>query len=371
MARTSVGSRGSAKVLYGYGATPDEAWSALAAKIDQHNRRYRLGDAAAWTVEQLADWWITEELPERVADRSMAPRTKVGYEQHVRLRMVPLIGHVPLDELSPAHVRRWLADLRKQGVSQRMRQYAHAVLRAMLQTAVRYELTDRNPAALVEPPNVAYDRKDEVTPDEARRLLVAAQESRLSALWTLMLHIPLRPGEPTGAQWSAFNLDKGFYVVERNLVRTGGEWVLSDLKTHRRRTVPLGPLVVQALLEHRQRQPLEASYAGWETPKIRDLTSGKVRPVDLVFRHHTGSPLYPKPLNADLARVCERAGVRRLTAHQLRHAATTLLQSAGVDPAAVQQLGGWSRQSMVDHYTGSMQDSMRRAVEEFEVWLRG
>ena len=273
-------------------------------------------------------------------------------------------------DLSPAHVRKWLADLRLRGESQRMRQYAHAVLRAMLATAVRYEFADRNAAALVEPPKVAYPRKDEVTVGEARRLLEAASQSRLGALWTLMLHIPLRPGEPTGAEWSAFNLDKGFYVVERNLVRSGG-WVLSDLKTHKARTVPLPPSVVDALSAHRERQQLEASFGGWEPVVLTDLTSGKVREADLVFRHHTGSPLYPKPLNADLAQVCERAGVRRLTAHQLRHAATKLLQEAGVDPATIQQLGGWSRQTMVDHYTAAMQDAMRQAVNDFEAWLAG
>ena len=367
VARRTVGGRGNALVLHGYGRTEDEAWSALARRIEQHNRQLQIGDVATWTVKDLFDWWIREELPERVADRKLSPTTLRGYDVHTRRRIIPGLGDIPIAELNAAHVRRWLADMRKDGAGDRMRQYAHAVLRAGLQTAVRYEWLDRNAAALVQAPRVVYERRDEVTLAEARRLVAAASGSRLAAMWLLMLHIPLRSGEPAGAEWAAFDLDRGLYRVERNLVRDSGAWILNDIKSHRQRIVPLPEPVVAALRAHREQQTIEASFVdGWVNPEVLDRTGRKprLRPADLVFRAPDGRPLWVNRMNADLADVCEAAGVRRLTTHQLRHAAVTLLGAQGVDPRVVMQLAGHSTMRMHDLYTGVLEQAAVHAVNE-------
>lgn len=368
-ARISYGPRGARRQLSGYGRTEDDAWDALEVKLEHERRRARLAEIADWTVGEYLAWWVDEELAEQVADGQLAETTRISYARHVRMRITPHLGPLPLPELGPAHVRRWLADLRRDGAHPRQRQYARAVLSAALSTAVRYEYVDRNVVTLVQAPTVRYERRPEVPVDDARRLLAAAQQSRLAALFTLMLHIPLRPGEPCGAVWADFDLGRGLYRVRRNLVRVGGRWQLHDLKGHRERTVPLPDVVVTALHAHRERADLEASFAGWTDPTVIDVNGQEIT-VDLVFRSPDGTPLWWNRIGKELETVCKVAKVPRLTPHGLRHAATSLLQSTGVHPAVVQQLGGWSQGAMVDHYTGGLADAMRAAVNELEQRLQ-
>lgn len=368
-ARLSYGPRGQTVILSGYGSTRDEAWAKLDARVQEEKRRRRLGDAAAHTVASFMQWWIDVVLPEKIADGHMTATTLAGYERHVRLRIIPALGRLELQHLAPADVMQWLADMRRAGVHDRQRQYARAVLSTALNTAMKLGYVTRNACAAVDPPRVRYERRDEVPVADARRLLHAASTARLSALWTLMLHVPLRPGEPLGSEWSAFDLDRGLYRISRNLVRVGGEWRLHNLKGHRERTVPIPPPVVEALAAHRERQQLEASYdPGWHDPVIRDV-DGKARPMNLAFRSPDGSPLWWSRLGEELQDICEAAKVPRMTPHGLRHAATTLLQSRGTHPAIVQQLGGWATGSMVDHYTAGMDAAMREAVDGLADWL--
>jgi len=86
-------------------------------------------------------------------------------------------------------------------VSARTVQQIHAVLRAMLNQAMREELVARNVARLVQPP--APDR-GEIRPwtdAEARAFLATARTHRLHALFVVALGLGLRRGELLGLRW--------------------------------------------------------------------------------------------------------------------------------------------------------------------------
>jgi integrase len=83
----------------------------------------------------------------------------------------------------------------------------------------------------------------------------------------LACHVPPRPGELFGVEWSALDLDEATFDVRANLVRHDGEYLLHDTKTHERRTVPLAGAVADALRRHRvaqaeERRPTSISSTG-------------------------------------------------------------------------------------------------------------
>ncbi|MGH8903295.1 MAG: hypothetical protein ACRDYA_16900 [Egibacteraceae bacterium] len=94
--RLSVGPRGAAKVFMGYGDTLAQAEADLARKVAAYERQLELGDAAAWTVADMLDWFVDEWCPERVADRRLAATTYEGYERAVLLHLRPRLTGVLL-----------------------------------------------------------------------------------------------------------------------------------------------------------------------------------------------------------------------------------------------------------------------------------
>jgi len=59
---------------------------------------------------------------------------------------------------------------------------------------------------------------------------------------------------------------------------------------------------------------------------------------------------HPDSINTALNRACERAGIEKITPHQLRHEATTRAQARSWTSAEVKALTGHKTTQMLDHY---------------------
>jgi len=186
------------------------------------------------TVEQYLRHWLSD-----VATARLRASTVAGYEQIIRVHLIPGLGRKQLAKLSPQDVRQFLADKRAAGLSVRMVQYMHAVLRNALQNAVREEQLFRNVAKLVQVESPDYDVGQGLTLDQAQRLLTTVKETRWHSLYVLALILGLRRGELLGLRWSDVDLDAKTLSVRQNLVRAGGKLQVQAPKTRRsRRTLP-------------------------------------------------------------------------------------------------------------------------------------
>jgi hypothetical protein len=84
------------------------------------------------------------------------------------------------------------------------------------------------------------------------------------------------------------------------------------------RAVALPKACVEALIRHRANQDSE--------PRWPEVMAG----AGLVFTTTRGIPFEPRNLNRHFVRMCERAGVRLIRFHDLRHSCATLLYEQGV-----------------------------------------
>src|SRR5262249_15840352 len=154
--------------------------------------------------------------------------------------LIPAFGSRPLAKLTPQEIQacytRKLADGYAPGT---VRQY-HAVLCNALNTAVRWGLLVRNPAALVDLPKVPRREGQVLDAEPARRLLEAARGDRLEALYVLALTTGMRQGELLGLRWDAVDLDTGMLHVRRKLLRARRQLVENAPKTESgRRSIDL------------------------------------------------------------------------------------------------------------------------------------
>jgi integrase len=284
-----------------------------------------------------------------VARPKLRPATFRSYELSVRLYIVPGLGKKKVDKLQPRDIRTWLNQVRNtcqccaQGKdakrlkdhsdpAKRQRccaigkcchdhpsplsvQYLHAILRSAFEHGVREEGFVQN---VVKKVRVSAGERKEIEPlsvDEAKRLLKTAREDRLYALYAVALGIGLRRGEALGLRWEDVDLDEGVLKVLRTLQRTKDGLEFLPPKTMRsRRTIALPKTLVTALKEHKSRQEAE-----------EDAAAGRWTDSGLVFTTGIGTPIEPRNLNRHFNALCDKAGVRRVRLHDLRHTCATLL----------------------------------------------
>ena len=200
---------------------------------------------------------------------------------------------------------------------------------------IRPEL-HQNVAKLAEPPRAEKDPVRPLTPEEARAFLEHVRGERLEALWTVALAVGLRRGEALGLRRQDVDLEAGELRVVKNLQRlTGHGLVLTEPKSREsRRTIPLPPLAVTALHDHRRRMTAERLKAGPEWTES-----------ELIFVATTGLPLDPSNVSHMGRRHLKKAGRPDLTLHGLRHSCASLLLAQGIEPLLIKEILGHSQVS--------------------------
>ena len=85
------------------------------------------------TVAQYLQQWL------EICQPSVRIRTYERYEQLVRLHLVPTIGRIPLQKLTPQHVQSLYTQKLKDGLSRSTVHTLHAMLHKALKDALRWK----------------------------------------------------------------------------------------------------------------------------------------------------------------------------------------------------------------------------------------
>ena len=123
-----------------------------------------------WTVASWLDYWITNIA----APPHIAENTHAGYRVDVRKHIVPGLGAHRLEKLTPEHVERLYAKLRRGGLSPGGVHHVHRTLRAALNEAVRRSHLTRNPVLFAKSPPLDEEEVEPYDVEEIQRLLEVA-----------------------------------------------------------------------------------------------------------------------------------------------------------------------------------------------------
>ncbi|MFE3829555.1 tyrosine-type recombinase/integrase [Streptomyces sp. NPDC059092] len=334
-----------------YGTTRKEALAKLTEKIAASNRGVPVPSAQG-SVAAYLTYWL-----EAVAVHHLSENTHTRYTACVNQHLIPGLGKKRLAKLTAKDIRTWLNQLRTtcqccaRGIDASRTQprccaagaccskrlspltlaYIHSVLKSALEHAVREEEITRNVARNVRTGTPRPRRFEPLTADEARQFLAAVRTHRLFALYELALHTGLRKGELLGLQREELGLHNGTASIRRTLQRTqtGGLTTLPT-KTHAsERRIALPSECIPSLKEHLEGQERE-----------REAAEGRWKDNGLVFTTPAGGPIDPANLNRSFRALLDRAGLRRIRFHDLRHSTATLLLEQGVELVVIKELLG-------------------------------
>lgn len=329
-----------------YGRTRKEVAEKLKVALRDQQQGLPIALDQRQTVGAFLDHWLDE-----AARHTLEISTYEGYGRRIRIDIKAHIGQIVLSKLIPQDLTRMYAALLAGGQSNRTVQYDHAVLHKALDQAVRWNLIGRNPADLVDAPRRENREIHPLTEEQSGRLLRAAIDDRLYALYALALATGMRLGELLGLTWADVNWEGGALHVRQQATRTKGRGLaLVAPKTARsRRTIVVPAAVLVTLRAYRDRQSLERQASGdqWEDH-------------DLVFPNVRGKLLErPNLQRRSFKPLLERAGLPDIRFHDLRHTHATLLLTKGVNPKVVQERLGHATVSITldvySHVIPSMQ----------------
>lgn len=330
-----------------------ETRRAVRAGEDPDTVRTRTGDHL--------DDWLTEVGP------TVRSTTLRGYRIHVDRWIRPVIGSVPLTDLTPRQVRLVRDRVIEAGRSPRTAAGVLLTLRMALKQAVDDGLVSRNVADAVKPPRNVREPIRATSVAEARAILGAFDGHRLGPLVTVAIGTGLRLGELLGLRWS--DLDHGRLRVTGSVRPVpdadghGARLVrLEEAKTRRSiRTLELAPFVVAALDEQRRRQ----AEAALLSPYVFTTEGRRDNAGQAVF-------LDPKNVTTSFQAQLAAAGLPRMRFHDLRHAYATLMLAAGVPLRVISEsLGHTSIATTAGVYAHVLPDLQRDAASRLEEAIAG
>lgn len=296
------------------------------------------------------------------------PTTIANYRGSIERYIIPAIGGLKLQALTPEHLDGLYRKLEReggrngQGLAPKTVRHAHTALRKALQDATERGHVLRNVADLANPPTQKQARSRQArdkcwTAGQLRTFLTHVEDDRLYGLWYLLATTGLRRAEVLGLRWAEdVDLEDGtIRVGAQTITAADGQTVVyGDGKTDAaERTIALDGGTVDVLRTHRTRQLEERMHAG---PAWDD--SG------LVFTMRDGRGIRPDHVSHVFLDHCRELGLPEIGPHGLRHTYATVALRAGVEPEVVSQRLGHSDVSItLSIYAHVTEADDRRAAE--------
>jgi len=221
---------------------------------------------------------------------NVRPSTWASYQGLLEAYVIPTLGGVELQQLTPGHLASLYQVLLASGrcptpggLSAKTVRNVHVLMHRALRDAVRWGYTVRNVADAADPPKAKAAELQVWTPGQLRAFLLHVRQDRHYAAWLLAATTGMRRGELLGLRWIDVDLAAGRVAVRQPRVVVDHAVYTSEPKTARsRRSIALDSATVAALREHQARQAAERVVIG---PSYQD--SG------LIFTHPDGSPIHP------------------------------------------------------------------------------
>ena len=270
------------------------------------------------TIGELAPAWLARK---QAKSESHCCTLECAWRVHVE----PRWASVRVSDVDVLAVETWIDGMVRAGGGVSTVRRAHAILSGILADAVKGKRLPVNPAKGVEnlPSRSVKLRRVYLTADDVHRL--ADEAGDRGALVLTLAFCGLRWGEAIALETRDVEFLRRRLSVSASATRVGGRLVIGTPKTGKARSVPIPGFVLDAL-------------------SVQCAGKG---PDDLVFPGVDGGYMGSvHPTRGWFPTAVRRAGIERVTPHDLRHTCASLAVSAGVNVLALQRMLGHAQPSM-------------------------
>ncbi len=253
--------------------------------------------------------WYSQYL--QLYKRSLSPRTRESYDQVTRLYILPAMGDVELEEISPEILQLAVNAAADRGG--RQAQIVYALLHAVLRRAYRSRLIPWNPADAIDKPEHEQEQGRALSAADLAAVEPWIQDD---VALSLALYAGLRRGEICGLRWADVDLPLGVIHVRRQRCRAYGQLIEKPPKSRAGvRDIPIKGALLPIL---------RAAY--------------RLAPRDWVV------DVAPEAITRRWSQLQKQQGIgERYRLHDLRHTYGSRLVLDGVNLRVVQYLMGHSK----------------------------
>lgn len=264
----------------------------------------------------------------------LAPRTHETYTKICNTLIIPLLGHIKLVDLKPAHIQQFIKYLQDNGnakISPSTIRRKLAVLQSVLHQAVKLGLIQTNPANAerLTVPKAITPKVEIFTKQEAVEMLSCLEDEPLQYKVIVYLAIMsgAREGELTALKFSDVDFINNRITIERAAYKLKGEPIMTKPpKDNDVRTVKIDGYTIELIRQLKAEKESERLRLG--TAWIGS---------EWLFTTWNGSIMYPATPSHWFRGFLKRHGLKHRKFHALRHTSATLQLIGGVN---IKQVSG-------------------------------
>ncbi|MFF1820360.1 tyrosine-type recombinase/integrase [Kribbella sp. NPDC058245] len=286
--------------------------------------------------------------------------TRKGVRSKTNTYIIPALGRVRLDKVTPVHVQKLYDSMRQRGLAEATVRGVHMILLRAFKIAVRLGLMVRNVCELLDAPGTVTNKRPPLSVAQAWAVLRLCGSN--PRFWLALLN-GIRQGEALGMRWMDLNLEVDPEVgVPHLVIRQALSWdeshkpVFDTPKSAEStdRIVPLLAPVVERLRLHH----------------AAEVAAGRGKPEDLVFPNpKTGRPMDNRLDWTMWSALLVLAGVDHVALHAARNTTAALLENAGVPDRVVAAILGHATVQQTHRYQADNTAALVDATERLGLYM--
>lgn len=308
---------------------------------------------------------------------TLAKTTYGNHQRKLNLHIMPVIGHMPLEQITTLHLMRIITEMKRHDdkggeLSFHSKQDVYRTIKSIFKYAHKWGLTDKDISAGLEKPRPldTDDMDNELQvydENETAQLMKLIQEEPIMwrILFTLALATGMRKGELLGLQWQDIDFVNNEVNVRRSIVLTKEGPHIKTTKTRKgKRSISLPQSVMEELKFYRKE---------WVKNKLARGDVWIEKDYEWLFHKWNGPHLYPTSPTKRWAKFIEstKGEVRFIRLHDLRHTQASLLIAQGVHAKIISERLGHSDISItMNLYGHALKSADRTAADKLDDFFK-
>ena len=283
----------------------------------------------------VAEGWIAEIKITRKAS------THERYNQILDSHILPVFGNRAIADITKGEVKNFFVKKIESGAARASISVFRDVMSGVFNNAMDQEIIAANPAlGITKKLGLAGGKDHFVDPldfEETKTFLEACQTlyPEHYTFFFMALRTGMRLGELLAVKWGDIDFNSGYIMVRRTYKR--GKFTEPKNKKHR--SVDMSESLKDVLKDQATRQKRDTLKNGWSEPP------------ELLFTTRAGKAIEQNYIRRVFKKALQKAGLREIRIHDLRHTFASQMLSLGESPVYVkEQLGHHSIQLTVDTY---------------------